>query len=184
MKKMLLLFATGCALLFTGCSKDDNGSTYGWRETNHIVHVTLQYEEDVPKGPEGDVFFFNLNRAHITDYTPYLYLDDDYVYRCYLRDVNNEFIFPTYQHKISPSKDFSTGKYINKSVAMALWRELGYYTQTKANVYMVIRIDHGAIDANNEKKDAYYTKLMEITENDIFKKTIPLSNKQILTKWD
>ena len=40
MKKMLLLFAAGCTLLFTGCSKDDKdgGANLSLNETNISLH--------------------------------------------------------------------------------------------------------------------------------------------------
>ncbi len=125
MKKTLLGLAT-LALLLAGCKKEDEGEKVTW------VKIETSYDTD-GKGPEGEVCVYDLTHNKITDYTAYRVLDRNYKPLHWIKDVNDESVYPTYIGKLHLDKDQNTGKYINKSSTTIFSYEL-----TTADKYLIV----------------------------------------------
>lgn len=109
MKNFLLLLVVS---IFMGCSKDDK------EENKDVIGLTFEMSYDVDgKGPEGDIFIFQLEGQYISENIHPTFFEYKGEPMCAISDVNGEYIFQTFRRNFSSQKDKETGKYINKSNA-------------------------------------------------------------------
>lgn len=119
--------------LVAGCSSDDSDDY-----TTSYVQVKMNYDSS-DKGPEGTVFLFDITNDKVKSNDVYFtYLENNYL-SAYMRDVNNEFVFPVYKSSLfRPSKD-NDGYYINKSFKSIYWYELpSYFENIKSHKFLLV----------------------------------------------
>ena len=113
MKRLLLIITVVTLIMFAGCKKNDDA------EKNDTIWVKVEMSFDSDgEGPKGTMYLFYLENVFVDNYKPTIIEKI-----CYLSDVNGEYVLPIYSESFKASTDANTGKYINKSTAIAFWYE-------------------------------------------------------------
>ncbi len=135
MRKMnvLLLFVLIVSVI-TGCSKDDKEEF-----TTSFIQIKMKYDKG-DKGPEGIVYLFDITNDKVRDNSVYsIYSKGETI--VYMRDVNDELVFPVYESsQFKPSKN-QDGFYINESIHSLYWYELPFYFESVVSHKFLLVVD-------------------------------------------
>lgn len=136
MKKILPIVLISLFILSCGSDKDEEAKL-------STISIAASFDTD-GIGPEYRVYLFDLDRTYPKDGEVHLVRKSDMDNIVYMKDVNDEYIYPIYSssYKEKPNKD-NDGKYKNETTSIIFWSDLpaNYKNIYKGNFAIAIVLE-------------------------------------------